>query len=173
MERRQDWRETFRAFGEALIEVLRAELAVITETWKRTGRELAFALALLVAAGYVALICLPTLLILALVAGLVALGMPIWGAALAVAGLVALLIGLIAWLAVHRLQKHAENPVATVKDRFADHTAWWNDRVLKGAEDEETAGGPDGAEQHRTGVAETGRPADRGDRSAGETPSGP
>ena len=141
-DRRNSWRETFTALGESLVEVLRAELAVLAEGWKRSGRELGIAIALVVAAGYVALICLPTLLIIALAAGLHALGLPLWGAALVVAAVVMLVIGLMAWIAVKRLER-CENPVAAAKDRFSDHVAWWQESILM---DDRTLGAADGSQ---------------------------
>ncbi len=164
--RRSTWRETFSALGESLIEVLRAELAVIGEAWKGSLRHLAVALGFFAVAGYVALVCLPALLIFALVQGLhKGLDWPLWGAALVVAALVVLIVYVLVMLALKRLHKRFENPVATVRLRVADHTAWWNDRVLKGLEqDNETAGASDGAydEGH----------ADAGDRSPDEKPPG-
>ncbi len=168
---RGTWRETFVALGESLIEVLRAELAVIVEAWQGSLRHLAIALGIFAVAGYVALVCLPALLIFAMVVGLNAgLGWPLWASALAVAGLVAVVVGVLAWLAARRLSKHFESPVATVKDRVADHTAWWNDRLLgererasgaTGLEDNGKAGATDEADEEP-------RQTEPGDRSPGE-----
>ncbi len=132
MGKRQDsWRRTFVALGEAMIEVLRAELAVISEAWRRSGRELGIALGMLAVAAYVALVCLPALFILAMVAGLHAAGLPVWGAALVVAAVVALAVWLVVKLAFRRLARRCENPVATVKTRFSDHVAWWHEKILR------------------------------------------
>ncbi len=129
--RRDSWQEAFTALGQALIEVLRAELAVVAEVWKRSGRELGIALGVLALAAYLALVCLPALLIFAAVVGLEAgLGWPLWGAALAVAGLVVLVIAILALVVRQRLAKRFESPVATVQHRLADHTAWWSERIL-------------------------------------------
>ena len=145
-KRQGSWRQTFVALGEAMIEVLRAELEVIAEAWQRSGRELAIALGLLAAAAYVGLVCLPALLLLAAVAGLLALGLPLWGAALVVAGLVTLVVALVAWIATRRLARRCENPITTVTDRLSDHVAWWHERVLRDDRvlgDEKSSGGED------------------------------
>ncbi len=165
MKKQNDgWRETLIALGESLIEVLRAELAVIGEVWKRSGRELGIALGMFVVAAYVALICLPALLILALVAGL-EIWLPLWAAALVAAALVAAIVFLLARLALSRLVKRCENPVATVQYRFADHIAWWNERVLLG---EESPGEPDEATADPEGPGKDVT----GDRSADQPPPG-
>ncbi len=156
MSRRDSWREAFSALGEALIEVLRAELAVIAEAWKRSGRELGVALGVLALAAYLALVCLPALLIFAAVAAL-SLVWPLWAAALAVAGLVVLVIAVLALVAKHRMTRRFENPVATVQHRLTDHKAWWSERILSAGT---TAGDSDEA------------PEDDRDRSPGEPPAG-
>lgn len=163
---RDSWRQTATALGEALIEVLRAELAVIAEAWKKSARELAVFLGVLAVAGYVALVCLPALLIFAAVTGLhVGLGWPLWGSALTVAAAVALLVSVAVWIALKRLQKKGENPVATVRDRFADHVAWWQDSILR---DDRTLGETDGVEDGPQGRQGN----DAGIGSTGETPRG-
>lgn len=156
--RRESWRETFTAFAESLLEVLRAELAVVTEAWQKSFRELAIALGLLAVAGYVALVLLPPLLIFAMVFGLhTGLGWPLWGAALTVAGLVTLILALVAWLAFKRLRERCENPVATVKERVADNRAWWNDRIVNDGrgleEDNDRAGEANGSSDREDGPA--------------------
>ncbi len=156
--RRDTWRDAFSALGQALVEVLRAELAVVAEAWKRSGRELGVALGVLAVAAYLALICLPSLFIFAAVVGLEAgLGWPLWAAALAVAGLVMVVIAVLALVVKHRLVRRFENPVATVQHRLADHKAWWSDRILN---DEKTLGESDEALD------------DDRDRPAGEPPAG-
>ncbi len=153
-ERRNSWRETIRAFGEAVIEVLRAEVAVVGETWKRSGRELAKVLGLAVAVAYLGLIMIPTLLLFALLTGLHSgLGWPLWGAALAVVAVAALVALVLVRVAIHLMTRRFESPVATVKHRFADHVEWWNERVLS---DGKTEGGAD--EALDTGDRESGEP---------------
>ena len=154
------WRDGFRALGESLFEVVRAELEVVGESLKRSGRWLGISLGLFAAAGFLILACLPALLILAAVAGLrEGRGWPLWAAALAVAGVV-LIIGLVlALIARVVLARRFENPVATVRYRFADHVAWWDERILS---DDRTQGGADEAREALV----------RGDGTAGEPPAG-
>ncbi len=161
------WRETLTALGQSLIEVLRAELAVIGEAWKRSGRELGIALGLFAAAAYVGLICLPALLILALVAGL-DIWLPLWGAALVAAALVAVIVYLLVMLAMNRLHKRCENPVTAVKHRFADHIAWWNERVLQV---EATNSSPSGGTSHSSPSGGTSHSSPSGGTSH-SSPSG-
>ncbi len=171
-KRNEGWRETFIALGESLIEVLRAELAVIGEAWQRSGRELAIALGIFAFAAYIALICLPVLLILALVAGL-DIWLPLWGAALVTAALVAVIVYVLVMVASNRMLKRCENPVATVTDRFADHVVWWNERVLQSDAtlDSSPSGGP-GESDDATVAPEGQEPNVAGERSAGEPPPG-
>lgn len=185
--RRDTWRDSFVALGEALIGVLRAELAVIAEAWKGSLRHLGIALGMFAVAGYIALVCLPALLIFALVLGLQRLlawtfahwGMawPLWASALVVAALVALVVYLIVRMAVKRLRDRFESPVATVQERVADHTAWWNERVLNGHESAEGATRPEsdnGGAPDGEGGARQGHPGedDAGDGATGETSPG-
>lgn len=134
MEKARDsWRDTVRAVGEAMVDVLRAEAAVVGETWQRSGRELGKILGLLVVLAYLALIWVPSLLVFALLMGLSeGLGWPLWASALAVAGLVAIVAFLLLRIARHRIAHRLESPAATVRQRFADHRAWWNERIVGG-----------------------------------------
>lgn len=130
-DRQMSWRETVRALGEALVEVFRAEVTVVAEAWKRSGKELGKALGLAVVALYLALICLPTLLLAALVSGLMeGFGWPLWGAALTVAGGVVLVLAVLGGIAAYIVKNRFESPVATVRHQVADHRAWWSERVL-------------------------------------------
>ncbi len=133
--RQESWRETFRALGESLIGVVQAELAIITETWARSGKELGKVAALVAAAAYLGLICLPTLLIIVLTAALYeALGWPLWGSALTVTGVVVLVIGVLGGIAQYLMKHRFESPVATIRNQVTDHRAWWNERILSDGE---------------------------------------
>ena len=48
-EGRDSWRDTLRAVGDAAVDVLTAEMEVLTEVWGRSAKELGKALALFVA----------------------------------------------------------------------------------------------------------------------------
>ncbi len=157
MSDRDSWQDTFRALGQAVIDVLRAEMAVISETWQRSARELGKAAGILVVVAYLGLILVPSLLLFALLTGLHSgLGWPLWAAALAVAALVVVVCLVLARIALHLLQKRFESPVATVQNRFADHRAWWSERILG---DGTTEGDVDEA-------------LDTSDRAPGEPPPG-
>ncbi len=155
-DRQASWRDTFRALGEALIEVLRAEAAVVGETWKRSGRELGKVLAIVVTAGYLALICLPTLLLAALVSGLIeAFGWPLWATALVVTAVVCLVIFILVRVAVYLMTRRFESPASTMRHRVEDHRAWWSERILSDGREE---GEVDGESDTGDGTA-GGQPA--------------
>ena len=154
---RDSWRDSFRSVGVALLDVVRAELAVVGDSLKRSSRELGIGVALAIGAAFLFVVCVPALLILSAVAGLHSgLGWPLWGAALAVAGGVAVIGGILGALAWYVMSRRFENPVATVQNRVADHVAWWNQRILT---DETTLG-------------ESNEDPEPGDGTSGEPPSG-
>jgi cytochrome c biogenesis protein CcdA len=127
-QQRATWGEVFRSFGEAVLEVLRAEAAVLAEQWKKAGLLLGFAFAL----GGVVFFSMFWLL------GLVVLATvdlvrkvqewQLWQASLLVAAVLLLFMILalfVAWLLVRRL----ENPLSAVRERMSDHLAWWQDNL--------------------------------------------
>jgi len=129
-QRRATWSDVFRSLGEAVLEVLRAEMAVLAEQWKKAGFLLALALAL--GGGvFFSMFWLLGLVVLATV-DLVrkVQEWQLWQASLVVAALLLLLMLLallVAWLLVRRL----ENPLGAVRDRISDHLAWWQDKLLE------------------------------------------
>jgi hypothetical protein len=116
------WTDLFRALGESLLQVFKAELAAIEEDFRRTGVHLKASLGLLGVA-LVLLFWVTGLVIFCLVAVL-AIWLPVWGAGLIVLGLFTAVTGVLAWLGVQRLQ-HVENPAASMKVRLEDHLDWW------------------------------------------------
>jgi Putative Actinobacterial Holin-X, holin superfamily III len=116
-----------RALGEALLEVLRAEAAALAGDFRRSGRSLGIGLALLGAAAGVGF-WLFGVLVFTLIAVL-AIWLPVWGAALLTALVFATAAGLLAWRGVTRLRR-LESPVASVKRRVEDHLDWWQSRLL-------------------------------------------
>ncbi len=131
--------------GGALLEVLRAEAAVLGEDLGRTGREL-LKVALLACVALAVLFWTVGAATLALVE-LLALWLPRWGATLAVVGLFVAaiaLLGLLAWLRLRRL----EIPTETLRRRVDEHLDWWQLNVLH----PEEPGGPAG------GAVESGPP---------------
>ncbi|HYG64071.1 MAG TPA: phage holin family protein, partial [Thermoanaerobaculia bacterium] len=76
------WTDLFRALGESLLQVFKAELAAIEEDFRRTGVHLKASLGLLGVA-LVLLFWVTGLVIFSLVA-ILAIWLPVWGAALIV-----------------------------------------------------------------------------------------
>ncbi len=122
------WIEMFRGLGEALLDVLRAEVATLQEDLTRSGRIAGGALALLGAA-LILLFWIVGLLIFALVA-VIAIWLPLWAAALIVLGLFLAATALLAWLGLNRM-KQVENPVQTFRRRVDDHLDWWQNTLLR------------------------------------------
>jgi hypothetical protein len=67
--------------------------------------------------------------LIAAVVAILALWLPVWGAALLVFALFAALAGALAWLGVRRLRE-IENPVASLRRRISDHLDWWQNTLL-------------------------------------------
>jgi len=122
------WIDTFRSLGEALLTVLKAELATLQEDLKGSGRHLMVALGLLGAA-LVVLFWLTGLLIAFLVAVL-CIWLRVWAATLVVLLLFVAGAGLLVWLGLRRLRQ-IENPVETVRRHVDDHLDWLHNRLLR------------------------------------------
>lgn len=122
-----EWGETFRNLGQSVLGVLRAEAAAVEADLRRTGQQAAGAAGLLGAAVVVAFWTVGVLI--AAVVALLALWLPVWGAALLVFVLFAAVAGALAWLGVRRL-KEIENPVASIRRRISDHLDWWQNTLL-------------------------------------------
>ncbi|MCP4659262.1 MAG: hypothetical protein GY856_27955 [bacterium] len=121
--------EAFRALGRALLEVLGAEWKVLAAEWKRSGRWFLISLGLF----FFAACCLLVLIALVVYAAvqLLALWLPVWGAALVVAAAVGLVIALAVGAGYLILKRGVENPVTTARRRVEDHLDWWDDRLLR------------------------------------------
>lgn len=122
------WIEMFRGLGEALLDVLRAEVSTLQEDLSRSGRIAGGALALLGVA-LILLFWIVGLLIFAMIAVL-AIWLQLWAASLIVLGLFLIATGILAWLGVNRL-KQVENPVQTFRRRVDDHLDWWQSTLLR------------------------------------------
>jgi hypothetical protein len=122
------WIEMFRGLGEALLEVLRAEVATLQEDLTRSGRIAGGALALLGVA-LILLFWILGLLIFCLVA-VAAIWLPLWAATLVVLVLFLAVAGVLSWLGVNRL-KQVENPVETFRRRVDDHLDWWQNTLMR------------------------------------------
>lgn len=122
------WIEMFRGLGEALLDVLRAEVATLQEDLTRSGRIAGGALALLGAA-LILLFWIVGLLVFTLIAVL-AIWLQLWAASLIVLGLFLLAAGILGGIGVKRL-KQVENPVQTFRRRVDDHLDWWQNTLLR------------------------------------------
>ena len=116
------WTDLFRALGESLLQVFKAELAAIEEDFRRTGVHLKASLGLLGVA-LVLLFWVTGLVIFSLVA-ILAIWLPVWGAALIVLALFTAIAGILGWLGAQRIRR-VENPAASLKQRLDDHLDWW------------------------------------------------
>jgi len=122
------WSTAFRGLGDALLEVLRAELGTLREDLARSGRHLGAALGLL---GAVLVILFWWLgLLIALLVAVAALWLQLWAAMLVVLLLFTAAAALLAWLGMRRLRQ-VENPVETVRRHVDDHLEWWENNLLR------------------------------------------
>ena len=117
----------FRALGAALVELVRAELAAILEELQRSARELQRGAVLLAVAAFFGFWTIGALAFAAVEAA--ALWLPRWGAALAVAGLFALVVLVLLLVARAHLRK-VESPARVVGRRLEGHGAWVQDELL-------------------------------------------
>lgn len=126
---RTTWVGAFRALGDAVLDLVRAEVKALFEEWKRAGIELAKILAIVFGILLI-FVYLPFLVLFAAVDGVATWwDWPMWGAALAVLGFallfIALLGGIIAWIWKRRLV----GPTVSFQRRLDDHNGWWQRRV--------------------------------------------
>lgn len=122
------WIEMFRGLGEALLDVLRAEVATLQEDLSRSGRIAGGALALLGVALILAF-WIVGLLVFTLITVL-AIWLQLWAAALIVLALFLAAAAVLAWMGVKRL-KQVENPAQTFRRRVDDHLDWWQNTLLR------------------------------------------
>lgn len=122
----QGWIELLRSLGESLIEVVRAEVEALQGDLKRSGRHLGIALALLGAVAVLAF-WIVGLIVFFLVA-LLAYWLPLWGAALVVLVLFAVVAAVLGLLAKRHLSRF--QPVDDVKRHVDDHLDWWQNGFL-------------------------------------------
>ena len=122
----QSFTELFSALHRSLLDVLRAELETLAGDLSSSGRRLGSALSLLALAAVVAAVFIGVLVLAAIAA--LALVLPMWGAALTVAGVLGLTVTILAALGLRRLRT-VENPAETVRRRVNDHLTWWQTRL--------------------------------------------
>jgi hypothetical protein len=120
------WIGMLRNLNASLLAVWRAEIAALLEDLGSSGRRLRGAILLLALAGSLLVLLLGTL-VFAAIAGL-AVVMPLWGAALTVAGILTLAVAIVAAVGLSKLRS-VESPARTVRRRLDDHLDWWNNRL--------------------------------------------
>lgn len=123
------WIGAFRALGDAVFDLVRAEVSALFREWKRAGIELAKILAIVLG---VLVICfyLPFLVLFALVDGVaVWWGWPMWGAALAVFGFAVLIIAALGAVAAWIWNRRLVGPTVSLQRRLDDHRDWWQRRI--------------------------------------------
>lgn len=121
------WLEMFRALGQALVEVFKAELAELSEELGVSAKHLGLALGFFGAVAFLAFWMLPAVM---LTLGLAfAEVMEPWAASLLVVVLFLLFMAILGLLGYRQLKKF-ENPVETVRQRYEEHREWWDQRLL-------------------------------------------
>lgn len=135
MANRPTWIEAYRALGNAVLSLARAEAALVVEQWKGWAIEVGKLVAI-IAVVLLITVYLPFLLMLIAVEGLAAAAeWPIWAAGLGVLGLVLLFFAVLGaigyWLVKTRIAP--DNPVATVQRRLDDHQGWWRHQTQEGS----------------------------------------
>jgi putative superfamily III holin-X len=123
------WLNLLRNLNGSLLGVWRAEIVALLDDLSASGRRLRTALLLLALAGSLLVLLIGTLVFAAIAA--LSLVLPLWGAALVVAGILALAIAAVAMAGLAKLRS-VENPADTVRRRVDDHIEWWNARLGRG-----------------------------------------
>ena len=132
--RKREWQQRLLGLREAVGELYAAESAALSRDLGKWGKGFGVAVVLLLAA-----LALGFWLLALLVASLVAvlaIWLPVWGATLAAAGVVALVVGGLGWLGWRRMQALG-GPLGRVQRRWRDHLDWWRERVFEPPADEE------------------------------------
>lgn len=121
------WLELFRSLGQALIELIKAEVAEVREQVAASGKHLAIAVGLMLAAAMVAFWFFALLIYTAV--EVLALWLPRWGAAATVAGVFLVLVLALAGAGYFKLRR-LESPTEIFGRQWRDHREWWNRRLL-------------------------------------------
>jgi hypothetical protein len=138
---RTTWIGAFRALGDAVLDLVRAEVAALLQEWKRAAVELAKVLAIVFG---VLLICfyLPFLVLFALVDGVSQWwGWPMWSSALAVFGFAILIIAALGAVAAWIWNRRLVGPTISLQRRIDDHSDWWQRRIFLEREALDSMGG--------------------------------
>ena len=126
---RTTWVGAFRALGDAVLDLVRAEVKALIEEWKRAGLEFAKILAIVFGILLI-FVYLPFLVLFAAVDGVAAWwGWPLWGAALAVLAFALLFIGLLGGIIAWIWQRRLVGPTVSFQRRLDDHNGWWQRQI--------------------------------------------
>lgn len=128
------WWELLARLGQAVLDVVTAELVAVLDEISGTGRKLSISLLILAVALGLAFMGLG-LLVVALVLFL-SLHMPPSVAALTLGLGIILLAGLVGWWGRSRWRS-LETPLDTVRRRWEDQSDWWRLQVLSAPAEEE------------------------------------
>lgn len=123
------WLGRFRVLGQALLELLRAEMEALAADLRRSAAHLRGGVVLLLAALFVAFWTLGGLVYLAV--EVLALWLPRWGAVLTVCGVLAVLTIALVAAARARLRR-IEKPKDTVRRHLESHIGWLESELLPG-----------------------------------------
>lgn len=121
------WRELVRELGEAMVGVLRAELAALRADYRRSTRRFGGALLLLALAAGAGFWALGALGLLGF--ELLSAVLPRWGAAAVLCGGLLLAAAGLGWWGWRRLAA-IEPPLATASRHLESHLEWWQGRLL-------------------------------------------
>lgn len=121
------WIELFRHLGQSYLDLLAAEWAEVKRELALSGKRLLWSVAFFGAAAAIGFWLVA--LVLFLLVAVLHVWLPWWAAALIVTAAVLVVIAVLGWLGVSRLQK-VENPAAVVGRRYEDHLDWWDRRLL-------------------------------------------
>lgn len=123
----RSWIELIRSLGAALLEVYRAEAAELKDDVRKSSIHLAWAVGLMIGAGMIGFWTIAALIYFLI--QVLALWLPLWGAAGVVLLVLVLTVLTLVWLGTRRL-KRWENPVETIGRRVRSHRAWLEDHLL-------------------------------------------
>lgn len=129
-EERGTWVEIFQSVAQAMVGVLKAEVEVLSEQWKKWGARLGIVIGLFAACAVVlasALLFLPYFLT-ALVQYIS--GWSWAGASGLVLALVLLFASVLGGIGAWRL-KSLDDPMAMTRQRLDDHLGWWRSNIME------------------------------------------
>jgi hypothetical protein len=122
------WRDLISGLGEALLDLLAAELEALKRDFARSGRGLLVVLGLFGAALVVAFWLVAAAV--GFVIALLSLWLPVWGATLSTVGLLLVVTAILAGVGWWRLRR-LDGPSRIFERRWREHREWWRERILE------------------------------------------